>query len=799
MEPWGDIETSHLQAIETVTSLRARFGNLKDRWPSTVDPAEVEAFDRALWGLSYRPAELRPADEELREWWRLAAALNTAVDRGRFAIGDLQQIAAISESLGDLSMSADTHRRLVDEYFVASDPQRIDSMMLTARLDIARGMWREALDSANTALASALASRDAARLPQCYRLFSELYRELGTADQARIFQLEQARSAMDLGDASQILAAEIEGIRVDLAGPNSRAVPTRLRKLLDREDVRNNSRLHRELEYLSLLARGRALDFGDDPANRAVASDFLAFANDPSTPRSWRWRALWWAAALAARRGDRFAYQELLSSAGISLEDRPLHGEEGQLRALLIGRALDDPESRLSTHAALDPVKLEMALVSQYDVLVEEWKRRPDLESGVGLLRYSGRRQVVIDTMTATMLAHPGDRGATTALDHWLRTQVLGSLSPRSKNDAPIDISTIRDEILGPGEGLIAFLPGESVTLVIAIDRDSLTIARTPGEWSLRPIREAFDAMIGTRPNRTELGVSENEKRLADRDMRAFGAALLPEEIRSRLELWDAVAVVGSDLLISPFVEALIGKGATEPLGVTHAIRHLPSIAAGRWLAKRHRQDAPARRVVVLAAPTPDPNVAQEYRATTSLDLDKSLRMRLTTASKQGSLELLLGNDATDTNLFESTSVTADLACIVAHGIRDKRQLRPAGVLLSPGTGNGTVFVRDLERWQCPQTVVLATCGGTSGPGRFGDEGIQHLGGALFRGGANSIAASPLELDYEATLALLEVILLETTKGAPLPRALQRARRVVRENSRFDHPSLYLTLQAYGL
>lgn len=773
--------------------LRERFEELRASWPEKLSVDDVVAFERALWMLSHEPPELQPEPIEYREWWRLAAALSEAKGRSTFATLDHQQIAFLSSQMGDLETLAATHRRLCEQCNSANEvsPDRCVGIMLDlAESEIQLGEWQQALDLTHTALAVAQRAADVKNLLRCYQMFSSLHRELGTSDQARIFQVEQSRAAATLGDPVAILDAEIEGLRVDLAGPNARAALDKLPRLLEHDGVRTNESKLRDLQFLSLLARGRSLDPANLEENRALAQDFLSFAVDPRESRVRSWRSLWWVVALANRRADKDALRQAIDLAEVSFDGRQQKGDAGQLRALLLGRLL-----------GFVPVdaKILAAVEAQYALLIEDWKRRPNLESGAGLLRYSGRRQVVVDVMTAAMLALPGGPGKERALSHWLRTQVLGSLSPRTELGSAITLEQIRTKILRPDEGLLAFLPGETTTLVIAIDREGLTIGQGAGEWAMMPAREAFEAMIGTRPNRTTLGVDELDRKLARREMERLGRELLPVEVMERVRAWHRIAVVGSDLLITPFVEAWIGPKAREPLGITHAIRHLPSVAAGNWLAARNLEHGRGPGYAVVAGPIPDPELARTFRVTSTLPFPDGLATRFRGAAKGNPIRLAIGAEASDRMLFSLDASEVGVACIIAHGIRDSARLRPAGILLAPGRGRGSVFATDLESWRCPNTVLLATCGGTSGPGRLGDEGIQHLGGALFRAGACSVAGSSLELDYEATLALLEVTLAELARGAALPDALQRARRVIRENPRFDHPSLYLTLQAFGL
>jgi CHAT domain len=799
-------ESERRSAAESLAShIRERIANVKALSQSLdlADPILGVTFGPLFQFTSDVPSELVPDAAELRSWLEFAVEFHaTAAHVG----GEV----AFRRLLAD----EDARRGRWDLAFEVLVPLAIRAQDAGDQLGVilSRIGWIEQARG-NTTDAMAWFTRAAEHCETDRARFvlegviarvnlSHLCRTLGVVDRATEQQELALKWAEEFDHAEAKFNARLEGVRVALARPGVYDLENEIAELRDLPFAKTDPALDAELQLCELVCAGRKLDSEDADASRVLSERFLELAARESTPQDVSERALFWTISLANRRGDHAIVATAVALSRFAPGQRVARGEAGQQRAqMLYHRAMVERE-QLSGHpedqrrAALQP--WFAALEEQFHAVRDEWLAIPAHEAGNAVLHYAGRRDVVVGAMRLALVALGGDSGRERAVDFWLEVQGIGSLTREIALPEPARGDVV-GVLLAPDEGLLGFLPSEAGSIVVAIDRDGIAVEVGPNEITMAAQCAAFESHVLTRPpaNATKEARAELRRR-ADVAARAVAAELLPAEIVARVRGWKRVAIVGADLLRTPFVDAMILPGEAEPLGVARVVRHLPSVALGLHLAQRTQHPTnPALRL--FAAPIVDAALAKEFGVTAELPFDIAIEARLLREIPRDRREVSTLRDATETAFFAASDPPYATLCVLAHGIQQTARTRPAAfVLTADERADGVVECAAIESLRSPPTVIVAACGAARGPRRYGDEGVQHLGGAFFKAGARSIAISPVDLDYYGTLRLLELLLPALARGEPLANALHEARRVMRSDPRFDHPSLYLTLQAFG-
>jgi hypothetical protein len=175
---------------------------------------------------------------------------------------------------------------------------------------------------------------------------------------------------------------------------------------------------------------------------------------------------------------------------------------------------------------------------------------------------------------------------------------------------------------------------------------------------------------------------------------------------------------------------------------------------------------------------------------------------------------MLLAEEATEERLAAMSLEGVRVLVLFAHGAtrrvdrtvedgtEDSENLieRPATLVLSPSDGHdGLLGPDEVEQIAWPGLVVLSACGAAVGPARYGDDGIQHLGGVFIRGGAKVVLLTRADLEVASTAALTAAFLENLVQRSLAPaRALQEARRSVAATANWEHPFYHSMLQVVG-
>lgn len=406
-------------------------------------------------------------------------------------------------------------------------------------------------------------------------------------------------------------------------------------------------------------------------------------------------------------------------------------------------------------------------LWSAFERLREEW-RSVERPGGVGFLRYRRARALMIELLI--------DGPEEETIQTHSRSQEMGVLW-RSLDSPEPSLAEIRATLCSEDTGCLVFMTGVDRSLLLAFDaRTILRCDDLPGfSWIENRQRQLASALASASQGRQEQ--SERTAELLAEIPPELASRLFPEAVRKLLERWKRVRIVGRDLLADVPLQ-ILPVIAGRPLGTTHALSDLPSLPVGFALARRRGpKEAREARVVLVAAPRPDPEVVQDFpilgRKTLLPEhvapLGEFLADRLAGAS--------LGENATAGSVARAGE-RGNVLHLVAHGILDpSRELRPMLALTPDDLAADGLFTVELARtMQVPDLVFLSACKTADGIARFGDAGASHLGGALLQAGASSVVVSDDDLQLDDALVLARAFYTCLQPGSGVAEAMRAAR-----------------------
>ena len=251
------------------------------------------------------------------------------------------------------------------------------------------------------------------------------------------------------------------------------------------------------------------------------------------------------------------------------------------------------------------------------------------------------------------------------------------------------------------------------------------------------------------------------------------------------------------------------GGGTREPLGLARALYRLPSVPLQLWLARRppRARGEPERDLYLVAAPLQATELGELWPGMPELPLlpfGEEEQEQLTGAYGEGRALVRTGPSASHETLAALAPGTTRTLQFVAHGafLQDEDHERGACIILAPADGfpDGLLWCDDVEQLTSPaELVVLTACGSARGPQRIGDDGVAHLGGAFLIAGARAVVVAKSDVEYYATLDLMEVFHRRLSEGASPAQALRDARRELAATPGREHPFYHSLIQVLGL
>ena len=428
--------------------------------------------------------------------------------------------------------------------------------------------------------------------------------------------------------------------------------------------------------------------------------------------------------------------------------------------------------------------------------LFAQWRQVPLREGGVGSFYFPARQEVLTSLLALDRRVLDGPAAAARAIAHLESALSLGTLS-RRLGGAADDPAEVLKVVRPPDGGVLAFVlapHGGHLLLADAAGLDHVEIDFGPGEW------EAFAAWSSQLEQRPAADVAASLAELRGLGQR-LAARLLPAGVQQRLAGWRGLLLVGAEAHTTALQALPFGDSS---LGLVLPTAHVPSLSlAGglqRRAAARPAPDAAARHLALVADPVVEPAVAQQWGVDT-LALQPAQRDRLVGGIAADRVVACWGADASAARLASAEVRAARALCIVAHGVEDYARERSSGIVLSPGApgGDALLFAEGVERLQVPPTVALGVCGAAAGPLRFGEDGVQHLGGAFLMAGADHVLLARGQLSLGATVDLLGTFVARLQAGDAPAEALRRARVAIAAVPQRAHPYYFAGLRLLGV
>ena len=632
-----------------------------------------------------------------------------------------------------------------------------------------------------------------------------LHQKLGNLERARTY-FERERAAAEGTDDRQVRQAVLlHSIRFASAAGQFGRAAEEAEAALARQDELRFSTAHR-LELKQILGLARLYRAGDDAAAREEATALLREVQaDPAFPAALRLPLLIKLARFERARGALDEAARYHALAGEELEaaarrtsaldasfDRAFHEAVGAQ----IDRARGAPPADLAARLA--------SLRASYAAFLELWSSVPRLPSGVGFLQYQRRVLVVGEMLSLELAVDEGGRGVEAAFDALLQAQVQGSVA-RGLGARPGSLREVQEELIRPGEGLLVYLPAADGTHLFGAGRDGVLHELLPPSDALRGLRDDLVAGLLRPPPLDAAGsVEAGARARVAAAAEALAAELLPPRIRSAIEGWSRLTVVGADLLGWVPFECLPVEGIGV-LGIERALAYLPSVPIGLELRRRAARGAEEGRdgVLLLASPVHSEEARGTWPELVPLELpDGALAALVQPFQPPGGRARVVSGPAAARPALEPAALrSVGVLEIVTHGVYDFQRDRPAGLILSPSEGDptGLFWCEDAERLASPPLVLLAACGAGRAPLLRGEDGVGAFGGALLSAGARAVVLSPADLDLEATLELLGTFNAGLAGGASPAEAMRAARRRLAGAGRLDHPYFHSLLRVVGL
>ena len=161
-----------------------------------------------------------------------------------------------------------------------------------------------------------------------------------------------------------------------------------------------------------------------------------------------------------------------------------------------------------------------------------------------------------------------------------------------------------------------------------------------------------------------------------------------------------------------------------------------------------------------------------------------------------------IGEQATREGLLDRRLDFASVLQITAHGHVMPGKERPAALVLRSSAqpdDDGLLDCDEVEALHAPDTVVLSACEAARGEQRYGEDGLNNLGGAFMKAGASCVILSSHTVEAQAMQALMEFFHQRLCAGDTRAESMRAARAHVAKIPRFSHPYYHSLIQVVGL
>jgi len=773
-----------------------------------VDRAETVAYAMGAIAMAEVPAgarpDLRTADEWLAEARRAAALFAERFDAVGFRASTEFDIAMLLRRQGRI----DDARRVLEQALEAfPDAVEMHAWTYAKLADFHRecGQWAEAVDAWERARSALIGEAGEQREQDRVRCFlsglrGQLELDRGLVDQAARWFHEEQALAEELHDPELQNAVLVHRTNLLIANDNYARLQAEVERALAEEAEHLARYPYLRAQLLIRLGKAHAVEALGDPALASVAVEVLEEAlAEPSLVEDERFEGHMALADLRLRAGEYDAARAHLDGASRHLElQRACGGARQPVRKEARLAALHGRLALESGAGAEDLARRLAALRAAYDRFLVQWGSAPERPGGTGFLQFSERQRVVSEAIRLSLAVEGEERGGRASLRHLMDAQRLGTLARTF--DAPAgSIERVRAELCGDGAGLLVYFPALERSHLFAVDAAELVHLELPGLDAIDASREELTGLIMQPPAFRQSAAGELDARIAE-----LSELLLPPRARERVRRWSAVTVVGVDLLgYVPFECLTLDDGAA--LGQELAVDYLPSLPLGLVLAERFDRLPPPGAydadLWILAAPEHGPGVRERWPELPQLAWSDAHTAQLAGAYDAERVDVRSGPGATLASLEAIDATAARVLQLVTHGVYAEERERPAGLVLTPDAGAAELLWCDAaEELRVSPLVLLSACGAARGPLRRGDDGVAHLGGSFLRAGACAVVLSYAELEYRATMRLMQVFHERLVGHGESPaEALRRARRELAADERFRDPFYHSLIHVTGV
>jgi tetratricopeptide (TPR) repeat protein len=490
---------------------------------------------------------------------------------------------------------------------------------------------------------------------------------------------------------------------------------------------------------------------------------------------------------LAGESGDRTEEIQDLFYLGHFLTGRGRLGEAEAAfrRCLAASEASGSSEGRWSAREGLGRVAAARGgfrgALAHFDRALAEIERvRAGLARGRRRAGYFGDKRAVYAAAVAALSElerrEPGRGHAERALEVVQRAKardLLDALGPGRRSAAPLDAAALREHA-GDGAVLEYFL-GEARLYRWVVRRGGIRMA------DLGPHGPVLDAVARVHKDLAR-GESPSPTALA---------AL------SRTLLGEAGPLGDGPLRIAP--DGRLHYLPFELLEVAErTVSYLPSASTLGWLG-RERQDADLRLLGVGAPRLPRGESTPLALLLARFDLGPlpaaERELRMVGEILGGRSAVLTGDRATEGAFRAAVARGARVVHVATHTVIDERPGRGAAILLSPQSGenedDGLLAPEEIAGLDNRSALtVLAACRTALGPGEDG-QALASLTGSFLAAGSRAVVATLWEVGDAATAVFMEQFYGELARGHAPAEALRRAKRTLRDDPRWDRPTLW--------
>jgi hypothetical protein len=478
---------------------------------------------------------------------------------------------------------------------------------------------------------------------------------------------------------------------------------------------------------------------------------------EPATVRTWLERADQPTASADVRRALAVEFAALEAASGQFDAARarlaalaPFYDQHGLIG--LAGRRW----AAVTTHVALaagDAAELARATAvidRAWRAARDRWEASPPTRRGQAFLQFYQRR----DLVSLRVALHARLHGAPAAAHALLEAEALDS-QVRAMPAIAVDFAAALRHATPPRGGLLAYVSGHFITVVMAFDANGGSVHELPGDARLRPTVERLGQIL----ERATIGDVETNRRIAEL-LAELTTWALPPSLLARIAPWQDIAIIGRETIARLPFEILPYEG--ERLGRVKAIGYLPSITLAEHLTARGAVvGTPRSGNTLFVADTPvAPGLAP---------LEAQRWLPQVAAALPEPTAVLDGAAATLANLIDPRRAASASCALIAHGVATENG--PALALADTVADSEALAGAHL-----PPLVMLFACGSGRSTLHRGDASGDHLGRAALGAGAQVVGIADHDLDLRSGIALLLALHRELGRAPHSAEALRRAR-----------------------